>query len=94
MQVLTPYSALLRDSDMTLKGMNRAIGRTPEAGSRTLVHPASAGPESHGKFMSDCKVAEPSPFVRSEDGIIVQTRFWDELTKKLEAIKPGVTKNL
>ncbi|KAF2810668.1 uncharacterized protein BDZ99DRAFT_462022 [Mytilinidion resinicola] len=52
------------------------------------------GPETHGKFMSDCLIEEPSALVRSEAGKKAQSRVWDELMKKLEAIKPGVTKIL
>ncbi|KAF2498549.1 short-chain dehydrogenase/reductase-like protein [Lophium mytilinum] len=91
------YSSLTRDKGFAawvMAVMLAALARTTEAGSRTLVHAVSYGPESHGKYLSDCKIEEPSAFVRSEVGQKTQVRVWDELTKKLEAIRPGVTKNL
>jgi NAD(P)-dependent dehydrogenase (short-subunit alcohol dehydrogenase family) len=33
-------------------------GRTAEVGSRTLLHAALAGKESHGHFLDSCEVAE------------------------------------
>jgi len=34
------------------------LARTAEAGSRTILHAAVAGEESHGKFCSDCEIKE------------------------------------
>ncbi|CAO2648463.1 Nn.00g077300.m01.CDS01 [Neocucurbitaria sp. VM-36] len=69
------------------------LARSTEVGSRTLVHAASQGAESHGQYMSDCAVGTPAPFVTSEEGKCVQDRIWTELVKKLEAIKLGVMRN-
>ena len=38
--------------------MKAFLARSAEAGSRTLLHAAVAGPESHGCYMSNCAVAE------------------------------------
>lgn len=38
--------------------LDALIARTTEAGSRTLVAGVTAGEESHGAYMADCKVAE------------------------------------
>jgi NAD(P)-dependent dehydrogenase (short-subunit alcohol dehydrogenase family) len=35
-----------------------AIGRTPEMGSRTLLHGIAAGEESHGKYLTSCELRE------------------------------------
>ena len=70
------------------------FARTTEQGSRTLVHAASQGPESHGQYMSNCQVAPVAPLVTSAVGYETQNRVWIELSKKLENIKPGVTSNL
>ncbi|KAF2654171.1 short-chain dehydrogenase [Lophiostoma macrostomum CBS 122681] len=70
------------------------LARTAEHGSRTLVHAASQGPETHGAYMSDCKITDPSDFVLSTEGHAVGGRVYNELMAKLEAIKPGVTQNL
>ncbi|KAK9373645.1 uncharacterized protein V1513DRAFT_142589 [Lipomyces chichibuensis] len=70
------------------------IARTTEVGGRTLVHSAAAGSESHGQYMSECKVKQPSKFVRSKEGALAQKRVHKELMDILEAIQPGITKNI
>ena len=73
----------------------RAIfARTTEQGSRTLVHAASQGPETHGQYLSNCQIASPAPLVTSPEGYATQNRVWDELVKKFEAIEPGIVSNL
>lgn len=69
----------------------RLIGRTAEEGSRTLVHAAVAGEESHGSYLSECRVKPESSFVRSEEGGVVEGRVWEELVGILEGIRAGVT---
>jgi retinol dehydrogenase-12 len=72
----------------------KLIGRSTEMGSRILVHAAQAGEESHGQYIADCKVKEPSRWVRSERGVEVQKRVWAELRGVLEEIENGVTENI
>ncbi|KAE9364962.1 putative short-chain dehydrogenase [Stipitochalara longipes BDJ] len=69
------------------------LARSTEVGSRTLVHAGSQGADSHGMYLSDCEIGAPAPFVTSEEGKEAQDRVWEELVKKLDAIKPGVTSN-
>ena len=38
--------------------MRRLLGRTAEEGSRTQLHAAVAGKESHGKYVSECQIRE------------------------------------
>ena len=70
------------------------FARPTEQGSRTLVHAAGSGPETHGQYLSNCAVALTAPLVNSADGYIAQNRVWDELAKKFDAISPGITSNL
>lgn len=70
------------------------LARTTEIGGGTLVAAASAGEESHGQYMSECVVTEPSAFVRSEEGKKTQERFYSELMELLEKIQPGITRNI
>ncbi|KFY64839.1 hypothetical protein V496_02984 [Pseudogymnoascus sp. VKM F-4515 (FW-2607)] len=70
------------------------MARTTEVGGRTLVHSAAAGTESHGQYMSEAKVKEPSAFVRSDEGAKVQERVHKELMDILETIQPGITNNI
>jgi retinol dehydrogenase-12 len=74
--------------------MKTALARTVEAGSRTLVASAVGGPETHGKYMSDCVIMDPSKFVRSEEGKVTQERVYKELMNILEQIQPGITGNI
>ncbi|KAK2000975.1 short chain dehydrogenase [Colletotrichum falcatum] len=37
---------------------NSVLGRTPEMGSRTILHALSAGVDSHGQYLSDCEIKE------------------------------------
>lgn len=85
---------LARELGFAMKVFQFLLARTTEAGSRTLVHAATQGPETHGQYMSDCTIKQPSSFVLSKEGYEVQNRMWSELAKKLEAIKPGVTRAL
>lgn len=71
--------------------VRQLLARSAEVGSRALVHAGAQGAESHGQYLSDCRIAEPSPWVVSEEGREVQQRVWEELKAKLEAIQPGVT---
>ncbi|KAG9230544.1 NAD(P)-binding protein [Amylocarpus encephaloides] len=69
---------------------------TSEEGSRTLVHAATCGPESHGRFFTNCDPQRvyTSSFVRSEDGQKAQKKIWKEILEKLEKIQPGISANL
>ncbi|KAH7225194.1 hypothetical protein BKA60DRAFT_255570 [Fusarium oxysporum] len=88
--------------DKDVKGLPRyllsiakaLVARKTEEGSRTLVHSAAAGEESHGKYMSECRVREPSTFVRSKEGTETQARVHKELMAILERIQPGITQNI
>ena len=89
------HSGLMRDAgswQWILKWIMAA--RTTEVGSRTLVDAACKGPESHGKYLSDCEIEDPAPFVISAEGITTQKRVWKELSEKLEHIQPGILGNI
>jgi retinol dehydrogenase 12 len=101
LNTLTPgfcHSALMRSARFPLNVAayigKLILARSTEVGSRTLVAAASAGEESHGKYMADCKVREPSAWVRSEKGAETQKRVYGELMEILEGIAPGITGNI
>ncbi|KAI4097952.1 MAG: hypothetical protein LQ339_006656 [Xanthoria mediterranea] len=87
-------SELGREAGWNLYIMGLFLARSTEVGSRTIVAAAEAGPGTHGKYMSESAVTEPSELVRSQEGARVQRQLWGELTGKLERIVPGVTANL
>lgn len=88
------HSQLGREAGWYSYIMGLLLARSTQVGSRTIVAAAAAGPETHGKYMSDGFLEEPSEFVRSEEGIRLQKKLWAELTARLEAIVPGVTASL
>ncbi|EJD48769.1 NAD(P)-binding protein [Auricularia subglabra TFB-10046 SS5] len=69
---------------------------TPEEGSRTLVHAAGAGKESHGAYLSAAKIKPEamSAFVTSDEGHRAQKKLWAELSTKLESIHPGIISSM
>ncbi|TVY91034.1 Short chain dehydrogenase, partial [Lachnellula willkommii] len=101
LNTLTPgfcHSALMRSARFPLN-VAAYIGKlilahSTEVGSRTLVAAASAGEESHGCYMADCKIRQPSAWVRSEKGAETQKRVYAELMEILEGIQPGITGNI
>lgn len=69
----------------------KLIGRTPEAGARTLTSAIAADKSTHGHYLSECKEKPASVWVRSEQGQIVQAKVWNELLDILNSIQPGVS---
>jgi NAD(P)-dependent dehydrogenase (short-subunit alcohol dehydrogenase family) len=88
------HSELAREAGWYLYIMGLLLARSTEVGSRTILAAAEAGPETHGKYMSESLVIDPSEFVMSEEGARVQKQVWTELVAKLEAIVPGVTASI
>ncbi|KAF9773541.1 hypothetical protein IL306_008628 [Fusarium sp. DS 682] len=70
------------------------MARTPEMGSRALVAGVLAGPESNGKYMTNCQIHDPACHVTNKTGSKIQAALFEELLAKLEIIAPGVSKNI
>jgi hypothetical protein len=68
----------------------KIAGRSPEVGSRTLVHAAGGGEETHGMYLDNCEVGRIAEWIVSERGVRIQAKLWKELSEKLEEISPGV----
>ncbi|KAL6901497.1 hypothetical protein GGI43DRAFT_403167 [Trichoderma evansii] len=68
------------------------IGRTPEMGSRTLLHGIAATEESHGKYLTACEIREDHipEWMTDESGEVLQKQIWTELAERLNKIQPGV----
>lgn len=92
------HSELLRDVSLIQKvfitAMKAALARTTEVGSRNYLAGVSGGKDTHGEWISECIVKQPSDFVRSEEGAKVQERIWEELKVILERIQPGILENI
>ena len=91
------HSSLSRDGSFVLEIIKFLIARSTEVGSRTLLASAAAGEESHGQYMSDCRVIldgqpdGPNPWILKEDGQKVSKSLWAEVKGILNEIQPGVT---
>ncbi|RDW86031.1 hypothetical protein BP5796_04356 [Coleophoma crateriformis] len=88
------HSELAREAGWAIYFLKVALARSTEYGSRTLIHATSLGQESHGQYLHDCKISQPSSFVLGDEGKKAQDCVWDEMVNKLEAIKPGITTDL
>jgi retinol dehydrogenase-12 len=71
---------------------SRLFARTPEEGSRCVVLAASAGRETHGKYMRAGLLKDFAPMILSEEGKEREEYVWGQVGKKLEEICPGVTR--
>jgi len=95
---LTPgwcKSELGREQDgVGVRVATRAIARSTEVGSRTLVHAATAGEETHGQFLMDSKITVPGGMIKCKEGKELQEKVWKELRAKLETIEPNVARIL
>jgi len=70
----------------------KAVARPVEVGARTLVYGASAGVDTHGQYLPDCKITPPNRgLLKGKTGEALQRRVWEELKVKLESIRQGVT---
>ncbi|KAF6835653.1 short-chain dehydrogenase reductase family [Colletotrichum plurivorum] len=75
---------------------NAALGRTPEMGSRTILHALAAGRDSHGEFISDCQIKDHwvPEYVKNASGQRFQERIWSQLARQLERIEPGSVESI
>ncbi|KAE8381500.1 hypothetical protein BDV26DRAFT_278711 [Aspergillus bertholletiae] len=66
-------------------GVVKAIlARPVEVGGRLFVNATVvAGPESHGGFLGDKDIIEPSPYLLSPAGQAVQKKLWEETVEEL-----------
>jgi retinol dehydrogenase-12 len=66
------------------------MGWTAEKGSRMYMHALAAGPETHGKYLSESQVKIESQFVQSKRGRRIQRKMWLDLMKRIDRISPEV----
>ncbi|KAF2837086.1 short-chain dehydrogenase/reductase-like protein [Patellaria atrata CBS 101060] len=88
------HSGLARDLGLGIAVLKFFMARRTDIGARTLVHAASAGPESHGKYLSDCTVSTPGGLAASKRSEELRVRVWKDLSGVLEKIEPGVLEKI
>ncbi|EPE36451.1 NAD(P)-binding Rossmann-fold containing protein [Glarea lozoyensis ATCC 20868] len=64
------------------------LGWTTEQGGYCLADALVGHGDSHGKYISEQKITEPSNFVLSEEGEVAQRRIWDETVDLLRKEAP------
>ena len=63
-----------------VKMAEKLLGRSPPDGAKCLVNAAIAqGPETHGKFLSECQIKPESPLVKGPEGKDLQGKMWKEI---------------
>ncbi|KAJ4307260.1 hypothetical protein N0V88_000642 [Collariella sp. IMI 366227] len=72
-----------------LRQLHALMGRTAEDGSRTLLHGAVGGVETHGKFLESCEIGEDTTLPDWVKDVEVQKHTWDAIAKELEVTAPG-----
>ncbi|KAL8878344.1 MAG: hypothetical protein Q9198_003824, partial [Flavoplaca austrocitrina] len=82
------HSEFNREGRLDLAVMKFFLARTTEVGSRNLVYATTAGEETHGLYISSCRVDSVAPLVTSDIGTETQKRVWEQLNMKLEKIEP------
>lgn len=89
------HSQLGREQNIAFMLTKIVLARSTEVGSRTLVAGASTGLEGHGAYMTDGHVENTalSPFVRSDQGSQTRVKLWNELSRILEGVRPGIMEN-
>jgi hypothetical protein len=86
------HSELTREFNTPIVRMaKRVLARPAEAGARTIVYGACAGPESHGQYVPDCRIEAPAGVCQKEDTEKMRKVLWKELGVRLEGIQHAVT---
>ena len=87
------YTELGRSKQEVLpeRMIKSVIGRTAEQGSRTLAHGITAGPETHGRYLSECQVKDETSYICSERGEKIQKKLWADLIRRLRTISAETT---
>ncbi|PNP44357.1 hypothetical protein TGAMA5MH_03963 [Trichoderma gamsii] len=72
---------------MVMNVMKPLLGRPIEVGGRILVNAAVvAGPESHGAFLGDKDIIDPSPYLLSPAGKADQEKLWRETVTEMQEL--------
>lgn len=70
------------------------FARKTEVGARTLMAGACIGPEGHGKYMEDGKIAELDLWIPRDQQDAVQRKTYEQTLAYLENLQPGISKSI
>lgn len=94
------YSDLARNVGwfqwLGLASVRLLVARSAEMGSRTLLHAAVAGPESHGLLCGSCEIYPGGleAYEETPERERMQKKVWEQLVAKLESIEPGCVRSV
>ncbi|KAK3684817.1 short-chain dehydrogenase/reductase-like protein [Podospora appendiculata] len=89
------FRNLPRLLDVLARTLMVLCGRPNEMGARALLAAVDGSlGETHGAFVMNCKVVQPSVFVLSDEDERVGEKVWGEMMAILEGVAPGVTRNV
>ncbi|KAI0547643.1 NAD(P)-binding protein [Xylaria curta] len=71
--------------------VHKLFYRTTEVGARTLVHATYAGPETHGGYLADQRLAEMESWILTDMGRRAQLKAYEQTMAILEKRKSGIT---
>ncbi|KAL4928176.1 uncharacterized protein BDV17DRAFT_264936 [Aspergillus undulatus] len=66
------------------------FARSAEEGSRLIVQAAAGGRESHGGYFRSAELKPYESFITSKEGLARGQYVWEQLSRKLEEIQPGI----
>lgn len=70
------------------------FARSAEEASRLVVGATAAGRESHGKYFRGGAIQNYASFLTSKDGAKRGDEVWEQLSRRLEELQPGIMNNL
>ncbi|KAJ5752936.1 retinol dehydrogenase 14 [Penicillium odoratum] len=73
-----------------LKLIQALIAWKAEEGSKTLLHAANQGVETHGKWLENQVIADPGNIVTSPEAAVVREKLWAEIIAVLHNVDPEV----
>ncbi|RYP69638.1 hypothetical protein DL771_006002 [Monosporascus sp. 5C6A] len=71
-----------------LKLVQALVARTVEEGSKTLLHAATQGVETHGKWLENQAITDPGKIVTDAEAVVVREKVWGEIIAILRDIDP------
>ncbi|KEY83295.1 dehydrogenase short chain [Aspergillus fumigatus] len=75
---------------LILKLIQALIARTAEEGSKTLLHAASQGAETHGKWLDNQIITEPGNIITSPEAVVLRKKLWAEILSVLHDVNPEI----
>ncbi|KAL4791387.1 NAD(P)-binding protein [Aspergillus venezuelensis] len=75
---------------LMLKVVQALTARTVEEGSKTYLHAATQGMESHGKWFEHQAIGDPGPNVTAPEQTAVREKVWGEIVAVLNDVDPAL----